>query len=124
MSLVTVIAPPDGRTTGTRVVLEDGSELEGVTKIVLTAGLNDLWRAEIHCYAKVGPIRAEAKVCKVPPKPPLERMVIEGRGAPRCPSCGSSMMRKRWLFFGARLGCIHPECENYGGAPTINPGPM
>lgn len=38
---------------GTRVVLEDGVELEGVTKIVLTAEVGEVWRAEIHCCVLV-----------------------------------------------------------------------
>lgn len=48
--LVTII-PPDlspgnpTRTQGTKVVLEDGSELTNVKRVVLTADLNDLWRA-------------------------------------------------------------------------------
>ncbi|WP_369913878.1 hypothetical protein AB8810_12685 [Xanthomonas sp. NCPPB 3005] len=48
------------------------------------------------------------------PEMPLSRMVRDGTVG-SCPACGSTMMRKRWLFFGARPGCIHPECKNYGG---------
>lgn len=36
-------------TQGTKVVLEDGTELQGVRKIVLTAEVNDIWRADITC---------------------------------------------------------------------------
>lgn len=37
------------KTQGTKVILEDGSELEGIRKIVLTAEVNDFWRADITC---------------------------------------------------------------------------
>ncbi|WP_439444455.1 hypothetical protein ABWU93_11410 [Xanthomonas translucens pv. translucens] len=50
-----------------------------------------------------------------PPAMPLSRMISLESGA-FCPECGSTMMRKRWILFGARPGCIHPECWNYGGA--------
>ena len=37
------------------------------------------------------------------------------RGHVPCKKCGSSMMSKRWIFFGKRPGCENPECFNYGG---------
>lgn len=55
---VTIIPPEsrDGltRTQGTRVVLEDGTELEGVEKVTLTAVPNSLWRAAIELQPKMG----------------------------------------------------------------------
>jgi hypothetical protein len=38
------------KTQGTRILLEDGSELHGVAKVELTADPNDIWRAVITCY--------------------------------------------------------------------------
>lgn len=165
------------RTNGTKVLMPDGTELPRVTKIVLTAEPDDIWRAEIHCHVLVDQVVAEAQIrdhkaqpsavpsappleprpcsctthcmhgkvtqppcrpgtyCrdratplppdppKRPPKRPLERMVTMGRVFPQCPSCGSTMMRKRWFFFGERPGCIQPECVNYGSAPTLRPDP-
>lgn len=35
-------------TQGTKVLLADGSELGGITKITLTADINDVWRAQIE----------------------------------------------------------------------------
>lgn len=58
------IAPPeniDGRamlTQGTKVFLDDGTEVDGVYKVVLTAEVNALWSAVIHCHAKPEPVRA------------------------------------------------------------------
>jgi NAD-dependent SIR2 family protein deacetylase len=48
------------------------------------------------------------------PKMPPSRLIRESEIA-SCHKCGSSMMRKRFLIFGERSGCIQPECENYGG---------
>lgn len=36
-------------TNGTKVMVGD-VELQGVTRIVLTAEMDDVWRAEIHCH--------------------------------------------------------------------------
>lgn len=44
----------------------------------------------------------------MPPKPPLCRYILEGGGAGICPKCGSSVVRKYWLF--GELECIHPQC--------------
>lgn len=57
MNLVTICPPEPNesgltKTQGTRIVLSDGSELHGITKIVLTADLNDIWRAEVACHFK------------------------------------------------------------------------
>lgn len=39
---------------GTKVLLDDGSELQGVTRIELVAEVNDdVWRARIDCTARV-----------------------------------------------------------------------
>lgn len=39
-------------THGTKVML-DGQELKGVTKIVITGEVNDVWRASIECMVNV-----------------------------------------------------------------------
>ena len=47
---ITPREPVDGqptRTQGTEVWLADGTKLEGVTRIELTAEVNDIWRAKI-----------------------------------------------------------------------------
>lgn len=49
-------------TMGTKVLMPDGTEMPGVHKVVLTADVNDVWKAEIHCYASLEEIRAEAIV--------------------------------------------------------------
>lgn len=49
-------------TQGTKVLLPSGEELKGVHKIVLTAEVNDFWRAEIHCFAQVTDLQAQAFV--------------------------------------------------------------
>ena len=44
----------------------------------------------------------------IPPKPPLCRIIREGRGVGICPVCGSTMIKTR-LFF-SKKECINPEC--------------
>lgn len=39
-------------TNGTKVML-DGQEVKGVTKIVITGSVNDVWRANIECMVNV-----------------------------------------------------------------------
>lgn len=39
-------------TQGTKVLTPSGEELKGVHRIVLTCDVNDVWRAEIHCYVE------------------------------------------------------------------------
>ncbi|UYB51165.1 hypothetical protein OCJ37_14340 [Xanthomonas sp. AM6] len=39
-------------TRGTKVLV-DGVELKGVTRVVLMAEVDDIWRAHIECYAEV-----------------------------------------------------------------------
>ncbi|MFG8076890.1 hypothetical protein ACEOIB_24765 [Pseudomonas aeruginosa] len=51
-----------------------------------------------------------------PPRAPLCRMISLAGSGEFCPRCHSSMMRPRFIFFGKSKGCIHPECENFGGA--------
>lgn len=59
LNIVTVVPPAcDARTgtcraTGTKVLLRDGSELQGVTRIELVAEVGELWRARIDCVATV-----------------------------------------------------------------------
>lgn len=53
-------------TKGTKVILSDGSELSGVTRITLHAEVNDVWRAVIEVYPDtVQVIAAEANTCVV-----------------------------------------------------------
>lgn len=69
MSYVRIVQPSNdsGRftpTQGTKVLLEDGSEIEGVYKIVLTAEVNSLWSAEIHCHPHMTDLSAWATIHK------------------------------------------------------------
>lgn len=48
-------------TMGTKVILGD-QELGGVTKIVLTAEINDIWRADITCHVLMQPMDALAVI--------------------------------------------------------------
>ena len=48
----------------------------------------------------------------IPPRPQLiGRIVIEGTHG-TCPKCRSTEIKK-YKFFGKKLGCIQPRCENY-----------
>jgi hypothetical protein len=47
-------------TRGTKVLLPDGSELKGVTRIELVGAVNDVWRARISCMVNMQPIRGAA----------------------------------------------------------------
>lgn len=54
MNLVTIVPPEPTEsgltlTNGTRVLLADGTPLEGVTRIVLTLEPNGIWTAQIDC---------------------------------------------------------------------------
>jgi len=59
LNLVTVVPPPcDAKNgmcmaSGTKVLLRDGSELQGVTRVELVAEVGGLWRARIDCVATV-----------------------------------------------------------------------
>ena len=46
-----------------------------------------------------------------PPNPPLGRIIREGTIGD-CPKCHSTTI-KRFIWFGIKIGCIQPECENY-----------
>jgi uncharacterized protein (DUF983 family) len=48
---------------------------------------------------------------KQKPAPPLCRIITEGTEG-TCPNCGSTESNK-YYFFGPKIGCINPECENY-----------
>jgi hypothetical protein len=63
VQIVPMPAEPSGLvvTSGTKVMI-DGKELEGVTKIVLLAEPNDIWKAEIHCHVNMQPMNALAVV--------------------------------------------------------------
>lgn len=57
------------------------------------------------------PLPEVTKAVLPPPAMPLSRIVKETGGAGVCPTCGSSLVRKHWLF--GKLGCIQPKCSNY-----------
>lgn len=65
MPIVKIVPPNTGPNQtlaqGTKVLV-DGVELEGVQKIVLTAEVNELWRAEIHCLASFDAIHADGRI--------------------------------------------------------------
>lgn len=73
LSVVTIL-PPAGHnpgqaqpTTGTKVMLSDGSELTGVTSIMLTALPGDAWQATIMVRPqRVEPITAQALIIEEP----------------------------------------------------------
>lgn len=48
-------------TQGTKVYVDD-KELSGVYKIVLTAEVNSVWSAEIHCYPSVQELNTAGRV--------------------------------------------------------------
>lgn len=50
-------------TRGTKVMVGD-VEMQGVTRIVLTAELDDVWRAEIHCHVHAPQVEALAHIVK------------------------------------------------------------
>uniref|UniRef100_A0A7C1X4M6 Uncharacterized protein n=1 Tax=Pseudomonas graminis TaxID=158627 RepID=A0A7C1X4M6_9PSED len=53
-------------TKGTKVILSDGSELSGVTRITLHAEPKDVWKAVIEVYPEtVQVVAAEATTCVV-----------------------------------------------------------
>jgi hypothetical protein len=65
------IIPPDTSaeltlTQGTRIVVGD-AELAGVTRVVLYADVNNVWRAEIHCLCAPPNVCAEAVVTVAKP---------------------------------------------------------
>lgn len=74
MRLVTIVPPaPDAsghtRTHGTQVLDANGQPIKGITKIVLTAEVSDVWRAEIHCHVQVPRIEGvEATIVPVLPE--------------------------------------------------------
>ena len=67
MSYVRIVQPErdsSGATNsmGTKILLDDGSELQGVYKIVLTAQVNDVWRAELHVMPNMTDMSALATI--------------------------------------------------------------
>lgn len=56
---VTIVGAEGPLTNGTKVVLPDGSEMQGVYKIELTGEVNETWKAVISCHAKVESFQAE-----------------------------------------------------------------
>ena len=67
MPFATIIPSRAGKngtfTQGTQVLLEDGTELSGVTKIVLTAKADSLWHGEVHIFPKMyTPIKADVEI--------------------------------------------------------------
>lgn len=41
-------------TRGTKIILDDGSDIEGVYRVDLCAEIDALWHGTIHVYPKVG----------------------------------------------------------------------
>jgi hypothetical protein len=67
MSHVTIVPPEPHesgvtKTMGTKVLLEDGSELQGVFRIILRAEVDSIWTAEIHCHPKMVSMTATPNV--------------------------------------------------------------
>lgn len=56
-----VVGEGPHRTQGTKVMVGD-QQLGGVTRIELVAGINDVWRATIHCMVHPTDLLAEAVV--------------------------------------------------------------
>lgn len=67
---------PVQKSQGTKVMVGD-VELSGVTKVVLTAEVNDIWRAEIHCHA-ICPDEVLALAELRPVKRPWWRSLLRG----------------------------------------------
>lgn len=51
-------------TRGTQVLMPSGEAIRGVTRITLTADVNDVWRAQIECLASLDEITALADVTR------------------------------------------------------------
>jgi hypothetical protein len=51
-------------TRGTKVLTAEGAEIHGITRIVLTADVGDVWRAQIDCIVRPDEIRALADVAE------------------------------------------------------------
>lgn len=73
MKSIATIVPPElgdgewyAKTQGTKVVLEDGSVLSGVTKITLVAVTDDIWRAVIECNVKIQAVKVDAEIMPSP----------------------------------------------------------
>lgn len=65
MSKVRIIPAQGGKTQGTKVVLEDGSEISGVTKVTLVANVNSLWECQLEVLALPEEIEAVLTEVKV-----------------------------------------------------------
>ena len=61
------------KTHGTKVMVGD-VELAGISRIVLTADVNDVWRAEIHCFAHAPEVEALATLVR--PRRPWWRLLL------------------------------------------------
>lgn len=134
---------------GTKVLV-DGVAMKGVHRIELSASAtgDKLWHAVIHCHPSVIEVTdfdsAEVEWVKgkgdpdlphlpdpmpsrspSPPPFPPGRFIQEGAHWASCPQCSSTMMGRRWFFFGKSPGCIQPDCRNYGGLRRVgsNPSP-
>lgn len=63
MNHVTIVPPEKGgagamMAQGTKVLTADGQEITGVTKVVLSAAVGELWEAVVHLHPRVVPIAA------------------------------------------------------------------
>lgn len=67
MTLVRIVPPAPSesgivKASGTKVYAADGTEIQGITSITLTAKVGDIWRATIECMVTVGEMTAELDV--------------------------------------------------------------
>ena len=52
------------QTSGTRVILADGTELDGVISVSIHAGLDGIWKANIECLVSFDDPRERTKADK------------------------------------------------------------
>ncbi len=82
--LLRIIPPPAGTrgfvmTQGTRVETANGEEVHGVTKIVLTCEVDDIWRAEISCFVQPPDVTCLADMSRRFAPTRWQRMVMAAR---------------------------------------------
>lgn len=79
-------------TQGTKVMVGE-TQLSGVYSIELHAGINDVWRAVIHCHADVPAVECDAVVHRTR-KPWLARALAWINGEPQDTTSFSSTSRE------------------------------
>jgi hypothetical protein len=108
MSQVVRIVPRMGvgngplHTKATRVITEEGAEIHGITRIVLTAEVGDVWRAQIDCMVQPSEIRALADVA--------ESLTLWQRVCVRAAGInwrsGMSMRLPAWICWSTVMACV------------------